>query len=218
MKTTRLRTKAFFTVALSLLLCAIHRRSCGRSRSPPPISSSATPKSGRWTKPSHGPGSRRAGRPHRGGWARTPKSKRGAGLTPALIDAAGKLLLPGFNDSHVHFVDGGLISRQRATERRHQRRRICPPHRRTGRRRRPRASGSRAATGMKPSGHPATMPTKELIDPLTPGHARIRRPLRRPHGAWPTRSRCGWPASPLKRRILPAASSCATRRAIPPAR
>ena len=25
-----------------------------------------------------------------------------------VIDAAGKLLLPGFNDSHVHFVDGGL--------------------------------------------------------------------------------------------------------------
>ena len=24
-----------------------------------------------------------------------------------MIDAAGKLLLPGFNDAHVHFVDGG---------------------------------------------------------------------------------------------------------------
>src|SRR5712691_4668482 len=25
-----------------------------------------------------------------------------------VIDASGKLLLPGFNDAHVHFVDGGL--------------------------------------------------------------------------------------------------------------
>ena len=24
-----------------------------------------------------------------------------------MIDAAGKLLLPGFNDAHVHFMDGG---------------------------------------------------------------------------------------------------------------
>ena len=24
------------------------------------------------------------------------------------VEASGKLLLPGFNDSHVHFVDGGL--------------------------------------------------------------------------------------------------------------
>jgi len=25
-----------------------------------------------------------------------------------VIDGSGKLLLPGFNDAHVHFVDGGL--------------------------------------------------------------------------------------------------------------
>src|SRR6266853_6356739 len=25
-----------------------------------------------------------------------------------VIDAGGKLMLPGFNDAHVHFVDGGL--------------------------------------------------------------------------------------------------------------
>ena len=30
------------------------------------------------------------------------------GLHTRVIDAAGKVLLPGFNDSHVHFVDGGL--------------------------------------------------------------------------------------------------------------
>ncbi len=30
------------------------------------------------------------------------------GAHTRVIDAAGKLLLPGFNDSHVHFVDGGL--------------------------------------------------------------------------------------------------------------
>src|SRR5258708_16623377 len=30
------------------------------------------------------------------------------GTHTRVIDAEGKLLLPGFNDSHVHFVDGGL--------------------------------------------------------------------------------------------------------------
>src|SRR5882724_6984963 len=30
------------------------------------------------------------------------------GAHTRVIDADGKLLLPGFNDSHVHFVDGGL--------------------------------------------------------------------------------------------------------------
>ncbi len=30
------------------------------------------------------------------------------GRATKVIDAGGKLLLPGFNDAHVHFVDGGL--------------------------------------------------------------------------------------------------------------
>lgn len=30
------------------------------------------------------------------------------GASTKVIDAGGKLLLPGFNDSHVHFIDGGL--------------------------------------------------------------------------------------------------------------
>src|SRR5579864_5549925 len=30
------------------------------------------------------------------------------GTATKVIDAHGKLLLPGFNDAHVHFVDGGL--------------------------------------------------------------------------------------------------------------
>src|SRR5437868_14563530 len=30
------------------------------------------------------------------------------GQKTQVIDAAGKLLLPGFNDAHVHFVDGGV--------------------------------------------------------------------------------------------------------------
>src|SRR5690242_822363 len=30
------------------------------------------------------------------------------GSDTKVIDAGGKLLLPGFNDSHVHFIDGGL--------------------------------------------------------------------------------------------------------------
>ena len=54
------------------------------------------------------------------------------GAHTRIIDAAGKLLLPGFNDSHVHFVDGGLsldsVQLNDATSAAG----ICPPHRRAG--------------------------------------------------------------------------------------
>src|SRR6201993_1165132 len=30
------------------------------------------------------------------------------GASTQVIDAGGKLLLPGFNDAHVHFIDGGI--------------------------------------------------------------------------------------------------------------
>ena len=49
-----------------------------------------------------------------------------------VVDASGKLLLPGFNDSHVHFVDGGLsldsVQLNDATSAAG----ICPSHWRTG--------------------------------------------------------------------------------------
>ena len=44
------------------------------------------------------------------------------------IDAAGKLLLPGFNDSHVHFVDGGLALDSVQLNDATSAAGICPPH------------------------------------------------------------------------------------------
>ena len=69
-----------------------------------------------------------------------------------VIDAEGKLLLPGFNDSHVHFVSGGLqldnvqlndakTPDEFAAELASRRRRLQ------------RANGSREATGTRLSGH-----------------------------------------------------------------
>ncbi len=89
------------------------------------------------------------------------------GATTNVIDARGKLLLPGFNDAHVHFTSGGMqldqVDLKNAPTPEEFSRRI----------------GERA-TAM-PKGEwvlggdwdeqkwtPPLLPTKELIDPLTP--------------------------------------------------
>ena len=84
-----------------------------------------------------------------------------------VIDAAGKLFLPGFNDSHVHFVDGGLsldsVQLNDATSAQEFARRIGEQAKKT-----PKGewiTGRRLGRNQMDSG---PMPTKELIDPLTP--------------------------------------------------
>jgi predicted amidohydrolase YtcJ len=89
------------------------------------------------------------------------------GLKTRVIDAGGKLLLPGFNDAHVHFVDGGAqldsVQLNDATSAEEFARRI----------------GARAKT--TPKGEwilggdwddtkwtPAELPTKEMIDRVAP--------------------------------------------------
>ena len=89
------------------------------------------------------------------------------GPNTRVVDAEGKRLLPGFNDAHVHFVDGGSqldkVELNDATSAREFARRI----------------GERAA--KMPKGqwllggdwdetkwNPAELPTKDLIDSLTP--------------------------------------------------
>jgi predicted amidohydrolase YtcJ len=84
-----------------------------------------------------------------------------------LIDAAGKLLLPGFNDSHVHFVDGGLsldsVQLNDATSAAEFARRIGEQAKKT-----PKGEWVTSGDWDETKWTPATMPTKELIDPLTP--------------------------------------------------
>jgi predicted amidohydrolase YtcJ len=84
-----------------------------------------------------------------------------------VLDGEGKRLLPGFNDAHVHFVDGGAqldnVELNDATSSREFARRISE-------------RATKLAKGQWLLGgdwdetkwDPAEMPTKELIDPLTP--------------------------------------------------
>jgi predicted amidohydrolase YtcJ len=83
------------------------------------------------------------------------------------IDAAGKLLLPGFNDAHVHFVDGGRgldsVQLNDATSAQEFARRI-------GERAKATANGEWMTGGDwdETKWTPAQLPTKELIDSVTP--------------------------------------------------
>ena len=84
-----------------------------------------------------------------------------------VVDASGKLLLPGFNDSHVHFVDGGLsldsVQLNDTTSAAEFARRIGEQAKKT-----PRGEWVTSGDWDETKWTPAAMPTKELIDPLTP--------------------------------------------------
>ena len=89
------------------------------------------------------------------------------GARTKVIDAAGKLLLPGFNDSHVHFVDGGLaldsVQLNDATSAQEFTRRITERGKLT-----PKGEWITGGDWDETKWNPARMPTKELIDPATP--------------------------------------------------
>jgi len=89
------------------------------------------------------------------------------GARTRIVDAYGKLLLPGFNDSHVHFVDGGLsldsVQLNDASSAAEFARRIGEQARKT-----PKGEWVTSGDWDETKWTPAAMPTKELIDPLTP--------------------------------------------------
>jgi predicted amidohydrolase YtcJ len=91
---------------------------------------------------------------------------RGAGTK--VIDARGKLVLPGFNDAHVHFVNGGAaLDAVQLTD-------AASPEefaRRIGERARITARGEWILGGDwdETKWHPAKLPAKDLIDAVTPG-------------------------------------------------
>ena len=89
------------------------------------------------------------------------------GARTRTIDAAGKLLLPGFNDAHVHFVDGGLaldrVQLNDATSAEEFARRIDERAKQA-----PKGEWIMGGDWDETKWTPAAMPTKGLIDPLTP--------------------------------------------------
>ena len=93
-----------------------------------------------------------------GAW-RGPKTR--------VIDAHGKLVLPGFNDAHVHFVDSGLaldsVHLKDAASPQEFANRIA-----TFARNRPQGEWIIGGTWDEQNWSPAELPTKELIDPLAP--------------------------------------------------
>ena len=84
-----------------------------------------------------------------------------------VVDAGGKLLLPGFNDAHVHFVSGGMqltnVQLKDASSPQEFARRI-------GERAKVTAKGEWILGGNwdETKWNPPNMPTKELIDTVTP--------------------------------------------------
>ena len=87
-----------------------------------------------------------------------------------VIDAAGKLLLPGFNDAHVHFVSGGLaldsLQLNDAGSAEEFARRIGERAKST-----PKGEWISGGDWDETKWTPAVLPTKELIDPGTPDTA-----------------------------------------------
>jgi predicted amidohydrolase YtcJ len=90
------------------------------------------------------------------------------GPNTAVMDAGGKFLMPGFNDAHVHFVDGGrqldAVQLNDATSAEDFARRIAEQVKKT-------AKGEWILGGDwdETKWTPPQLPTKELIDSFTPG-------------------------------------------------
>ena len=84
-----------------------------------------------------------------------------------VVDAKGKLLLPGFNDAHTHFVDGGSqlqeVQLKDAATPEEFARRIAERAKIT-----PRGEWITGGNWDEQKWSPAQLPTKELVDPVTP--------------------------------------------------
>jgi predicted amidohydrolase YtcJ len=88
------------------------------------------------------------------------------GPNTRVIDAAGKLLLPGFNDAHVHFVDGGRqldsVQLNDATSAAEFTRRIAERVART-----PQGEWITGGDWDETKWSPPELPSRQMIDPVT---------------------------------------------------
>jgi predicted amidohydrolase YtcJ len=89
------------------------------------------------------------------------------GPATRVLDGAGKRLLPGFNDAHVHFTDGGAqldnVQLNDAASPQEFARRIAERAARTAQ-----DEWLLGGDWDETKWNPAQLPTKELIDPVTP--------------------------------------------------
>ena len=89
------------------------------------------------------------------------------GANTKVLDANGKLLLPGFNDAHVHFVSGGAqldsVQLNDVTSTREFVRRIAEQAKKT-----PKGEWILGGDWDETKWNPPNLPTKEMIDPVTP--------------------------------------------------
>lgn len=89
------------------------------------------------------------------------------GARTKVIDAHGKFLLPGFNDSHVHFAEGGrqldAVQLTDVTSAQEFVRRIAERAKTT-----PKGEWILNGDWDETKWNPPTLPTKEMIDPVTP--------------------------------------------------
>jgi len=91
------------------------------------------------------------------------------GANTKVLDANGKLLLPGFNDAHVHFLSGGeqldSVQLNDVTKTDEFVRRIAEQAKKT-----PKGEWILAGDWDETKWNPPNLPTKEMIDPVTPDH------------------------------------------------
>jgi len=84
-----------------------------------------------------------------------------------MIDAGGKLLLPGFNDAHVHFIDGGRqldsVQLNDATSTDELVRRVGEQAKKT-----PKGEWILGGDWDETKWTPPNLPTRQMIDPVTP--------------------------------------------------
>ncbi len=89
------------------------------------------------------------------------------GTKTKVIDAGGKLLLPGFNDAHVHFISGGLqldaVDLKDADSPQEFVERIAARARRT-----PSGEWIEGGDWDEQRWNPPQLPTRQLLDPVTP--------------------------------------------------
>jgi predicted amidohydrolase YtcJ len=89
------------------------------------------------------------------------------GSKTQIVDGGGKLLLPGFNDAHVHFVSGGMqldnVQLNDATTKEEFAMRIAERAKKT-----PKGEWILGGNWDETKWNPPEIPKKELIDPLTP--------------------------------------------------